>query len=128
MPRPTAEARTAIRGVLAQSGLSMRALSAAMGRDADYVAAFLDPARETRARPTPDDLLAASDATGIPLVELLDAVWGIAPDRLAAELPPGEVREPLSDVMRTLTPPERAQVIDYARFLAAQRAAPRRQR
>ena len=57
-----------------------------MGRDADYVAAFLDPRRPTRARPTPDDLVAASDATGIPLVELLDAVWGIPPDQLADQL------------------------------------------
>ena len=65
------EFRTSLRVVLARSGLSMRALSAAMGRDAGYVAALLDPSRPSRARPTPTDLLRASDATGIPFVELL---------------------------------------------------------
>ena len=86
MARSVDEARAAIRDILGRSGLSMRALSAAMGRDADYIAAFLDPSRRNRARPTPDDLVAASDATGIAVVELLDAVWGIPPDRLADEL------------------------------------------
>jgi hypothetical protein len=43
-----------------------RALSQAMGRDQGYLAALLDPTRPSRARPTPVDLLAASDATGIP--------------------------------------------------------------
>ena len=60
-----------LRDVLARSELSMRALSAALGRDPWYVAALLDPSRPSRARPTPADLLRASDATGIPFVELL---------------------------------------------------------
>ena len=80
------EFRTRLRDILAQSGLSMRALSAALGRDPGYVAALLDPTRPSRAHPTPADLLSASDATGIPFVELLEALWGIEPQRLADEL------------------------------------------
>ena len=60
-----------LRGLVDRSGLSMRRLSAAMGRDPGYVAALLDPARPSRARPTPADLVAAAGATGIPLVEWL---------------------------------------------------------
>ena len=117
MPRSIDEARAAIRDVLARSGLSMRALSAAMGRDADYVAAFLDPRRATRARPTPEDLLAASDVTGIPIVELLDAVWGIPPARLADELGASS-GGPLAKALARLTPAELGEVADFARFLA----------
>jgi transcriptional regulator with XRE-family HTH domain len=73
------EFRAKLRDVLARSGLSMRALSAALGRDPGYVAALLDPSRPSRARPTPADLVRASDATGIPFVELLESLWGIEP-------------------------------------------------
>jgi len=123
MARSIDEARAAIRDVLARSGLSMRALSAAMGRDADYVAAFLDPRRATRARPTPEDLLAASDATGIPIVELLDAVWGIPPGRLADELGTSE-GDSLAEALARLTVAERAEITDFARFLADRPGAP----
>jgi hypothetical protein len=123
MARSIDEARAAMRDVLARSGLSMRALSAAMGRDADYVAAFLDPRRSTRARPTPEDLLAASDATGIPVVELLDAVWGISPARLADELGMSD-RGPLAEALARLTPAERGEVTDFAAFLAGRQGAP----
>ena len=118
MARSIDEARSAIRDVLARSGLSMRALSAAMGRDADYIAAFLDPRRATRARPTPEDLLAAADATGIPIVELLEGVWGIPPARLADELgAPGAGS--LDGTLARLSPAEIGEVTDFARFLAA---------
>jgi hypothetical protein len=123
MARSIDEARAAIRDVLARSGLSMRALSAAMGRDADFVAAFLDPRRATRARPTPEDLLAASDATGIPLVDLLDAVWGIPPGRLAEELGAWG-RGPLAEALARLAPAERGEVADFAAFLAGRQGAP----
>jgi transcriptional regulator with XRE-family HTH domain len=76
--------RAQLREILTQSGLSMRQLSLAMGRDVGYVAAILDPSRPTRARPTPHDLLRLSDETGIPLVELLERLWGIDPRRLTA--------------------------------------------
>src|SRR4029078_1081260 len=46
-----------LQGLLARSGLSRRALSAAMGRDPGYVAALLDPGRPSRSRPTPENLL-----------------------------------------------------------------------
>src|SRR3990172_7708882 len=94
--QPTDDAfRANLRAVLARSGLSMRGLSAALGRDPGYVAALLDPSRPSRARPTPADLLRASDATGIPLVELLHGLWGIDPARVAAALGALGVRDPL---------------------------------
>ena len=86
MPPTDDEFRARLRDVLTRSGLSMRALSAVLGRDPGYVAALLDPSRPSRARPTPADLLRASDATGIPFVELLEALWGIESTRLADEL------------------------------------------
>ena len=81
-----ADFRARLRDLVDRSGLSMRRLSAAMGRDPGYVAALLDPDRPSRSRPTPADLVAASDATGIPLVEWLREVWDIEPTRLASEL------------------------------------------
>src|ERR1035437_6609446 len=116
------EFRAAMRDIVARSGFSMRALSAAMGRDPGYVASLLDPSRPSRARPTPADLVAASDATGISLVELLEALWGIDPARLA-----DEVRRigntPGADApIRQLSPDERALVADFVELLAARRA------
>src|SRR5664280_3590433 len=86
VPPADDEFRARLRDVLTRSGLSMRALSAAMGRDPGYVAALLDPSRPSRARPTPADLLRTSDATGLGFVELLEALGGITPSRLAGEL------------------------------------------
>ena len=111
--------RAALRGVLTQSGLSMRAMSSAMGRDPGYVAALLDPSRPSRARPTPSDLLALSDATGMPVITLLETLWGLPRGRLAAEVialgaavPGLEVGE-LDDEMRR-------QLADFASFLRQQ--------
>ena len=113
------EFRIKLRDVLARSGLSMRALSAALGRDPGYVAALLDPSRPSRARPTPTDLLRASDATGIPFVELLAALWGIEPRRLADELDALGIGGSFDARIASLTAAERATVADYAAFLAA---------
>jgi transcriptional regulator with XRE-family HTH domain len=113
------EFRARLREVLARSGLSMRALSAALGRDPGYVAALLDPSRPSRARPTPADLLRASDATGIPFVELLEALWGIDPRRLADELTRLGVRDLRAGRKGDLTDVEWANVADYVAFLAA---------
>jgi transcriptional regulator with XRE-family HTH domain len=121
MPPDDEQFRAAIRDVLARSGLSMRALSAAMGRDPGYIAALLDPSRPSRARPTPADLLAASDATGIAFVELLESLWGISCDRLASELRGlGQVGG-LDEPMRRLTRDERALVVDFVELLVARR-------
>ena len=113
------EFRARLRDILARSSLSMRALSAAFGRDPGYVAALLDPSRPSRARPTPADLLRASDATGLPFVELLEALWGIERTRLADELAllgfGGS--SPTCDGM--LSDAESAEVSDFADFLAA---------
>jgi hypothetical protein len=93
------------------------ALSAAMGRDPGYVAALLDPSRPSRARPTPADLLAASDATGIAFVALR-ACLGIERTRLADELGPLGAGGAAGGRLGRLTDEERRQVGDYADFLA----------
>ena len=113
------EFRARLRDVLARSGLSMRALSAALGRDPGYVAALLDPSRPSRARPTPADLLRVSDATGIPFVELLKALWGIEPARLADELGRLGLGESANPRLAGLTDVERAEVRDFVDFLVS---------
>jgi transcriptional regulator with XRE-family HTH domain len=113
------EFRANLREVLERSGLSMRALSAALGRDPGYVAALLDPSRPSRARPTPADLLRASDATGIPFVELLEALWEIEPSRLADELAALGLSGPSDGQLASLSEAERASVSAFVAFLAA---------
>jgi transcriptional regulator with XRE-family HTH domain len=113
------EFRVRLRDVLARSGLSMRALSAALGRDPGYVAALLDPSRPSRARPTPADLLRASDATAILFVELLEGLWGIEPKRLADELGRLGLGGPSDGQLASLTEAERASVAAFVAFLAA---------
>jgi hypothetical protein len=113
------EFRTRLREVLARSGRSMRGLSSAFGRDPGYVAALLDPSRPSRARPTPADLVLASDATEIPFVELLECLWGIEPARLGDELDRLGVSSALRGRLAPLTPTERASVADFIEFLAA---------
>ncbi len=119
MPPDEEQFRAAMRDLLARSGLSMRALSAAMGRDPGYIAALLDPSRPSRARPTPADLVAASDATGIAFVELLDNLWGIPASRLAGELAALGVGPLADERLAGLTETERASVADYIGFLAS---------
>ena len=120
------EFRARLRDIQGRSGLSMRALSAAFGRDPGYVAALLDPSRPSRARPTPSDLLRASDATAIPFVELLESLWGIEPARLADEL--GRLGlGGLSDIrLKRLSEAERAEVSDFADFLVSRQMKARR--
>jgi transcriptional regulator with XRE-family HTH domain len=119
MPPDDDKFRAAIRDLLERSGLSMRALSAAMGRDPGYIAALLDPTRPSRARPTPADLLAASDATGIAFVELLEGLWGIERSRLADELRRLGVAGSSEGSLDRLSESERASVADFIAFLAA---------
>jgi len=116
------EFRARVRDVLKRSGRSMRGLSAALGRDPGYVAALLDPSRPSRARPTPADLLRASDATGISFVELLEILWGIEPHRLADELVGLGVARSSDPRLDRLTDTERALVGDFIDFLAARHA------
>jgi hypothetical protein len=115
--------RTALRAIVERTGRSLRSLSLAMGRDAGYLAALLDPSRPSRARPTPVDLLALSDATGIPFVELLETLWAIPRDRLADELDrtgPDATGRPL-DV--DLVGRDRELLATFAAFLADRRRA-----
>jgi hypothetical protein len=123
------EFRAALRDILERSDLSMRALSAAMGRDTGYVAALLDPSRPSRARPTPADLVQASDATGIAFVELLEALWGIKSSRLAEELGCLGVGGSGQAAFERLGDSERREVRDFTEFLASrgrQRRRPNR--
>jgi len=113
------EFRARLRDVLARSELSMRALSAALGRDPGYVAALLDPSRPSRARPTPADLVRASDATGIPFVELLEALWEVEPQRLVDELAALGLGASSDPRLAGLTEAESAEVRDFVAFLAA---------
>jgi transcriptional regulator with XRE-family HTH domain len=119
MPPDDDEFRARVRDILERSGLSMRALSAAMGRDPGYIAALLDPTRPSRARPTPADLLRTSDATGIAFVELLESLWGIPYTRLAGELAGLGVGRSLDSRLGVLSDTERASVADYIGFLTA---------
>ena len=121
------EFRVRLRDVLARSGLSMRALSAALGRDPGYVAALLDPSRPSRAHPTPADLLRASDATGIPFVELLEELWGIEPSRLADELAVLGLGGSAATCDGMLSDAESAEVSDFVAFVTARhrKARPR---
>ena len=116
------EFRARLRDVLERSGLSMRGLSSAFGRDPGYVAALLDPSRPSRARPTPADLLRASDATGIPFVELLKALWGIEPSRLADELAALGIGDTADTRLAGLSEADRAQVSDFVGFLITRRS------
>jgi hypothetical protein len=111
--------RERMREVLARSGRSMRSLSTAMGRDPGYLAALLDPSRPSRARPTPADLLGAADASGIPLVTLLELLWEIPPLRLAGELAQLGFGGAEDERLRLLSDAERAGVADYIAVLAA---------
>jgi transcriptional regulator with XRE-family HTH domain len=113
------EFRARLRDILARSELSMRALSAALGRDPGYVAALLDPSRPSRARPTPADLLRASDATGIPFVEILEALWGIEASRLADELAALGLGGSADPRLAELSDAESAEVSDFVDFLVA---------
>jgi transcriptional regulator with XRE-family HTH domain len=128
MPPDEDEFRARVRNILERSGLSMRALSAAMGRDTGYIAAILDPSRPSRARPTPADLLRASDATGIPFVELLESLWGIKSSRLADELVGLGVAGSGLGSLDRLTDAERTSVADYVAFLSARRVGRGRRR
>jgi transcriptional regulator with XRE-family HTH domain len=119
MPPDDDEFRAALRDLLERSGLSMRALSAAMGRDPGYVASLLDPSRPSRARPTPADMIRASDATGIPFVELLESFWGIKGSRLAAELGRLGTVGSGEGALDRLTEAERTSVAAYVGFLAS---------
>jgi hypothetical protein len=115
--------RARLATLLSRIGISQRGLSAAFGRDPGYVQALLDPTRPSRARPTPDDLARAADATGMTFVELLEALWGIVPDRLADELAALGVGSSTGWRLDTLTAAERREVADYVAFLATRRSA-----
>jgi transcriptional regulator with XRE-family HTH domain len=111
------QVRTELREILETSGMSNRQLSLAMGRDTGYVSALLDPSRPSRARPTPADLERLSDATNIPLTNLLERVWGISSSRLAEELSRGELSKTVRDRIPDLTDDEMRDVVGYVDYV-----------
>ncbi len=115
--------RSAMRRVVERSGRSLRSLSIAMGRDQGYLAALLDPRRPSRARPTPDDLVALSDATAIPLIELFEALWGIPVERFAGEVHDAARPVDAMPLPYGLSPNDRRMVREFAAFLAARHDA-----
>jgi transcriptional regulator with XRE-family HTH domain len=119
------EFRLSVRRLLDRSGLSMRQLSAAFGRDPGYVSSLLDPTRPARSRPTPEDLLRASDALAIPFTELLEALWGIPRDRLLGEVARIGSTGSQPALGDGLSDRDRASLADYASFLEKPRQAPR---
>jgi transcriptional regulator with XRE-family HTH domain len=120
--------RDRLRELLERTGYSMRQLSAAFGRDPGYVQSLLDATRPSRARPTPPDLLRASDATDIPFVELLELLWEIPPARLAEELARLGVGVLSEGQRASLDEADRRSVADYVAFLAARHARHGRRR
>jgi len=123
----TADARfrERLRALVDRSGLSLRQASLALGRDVGYVQSLLDPSRPSRARPTPADLLAFSDATGIPFVQLLAELWEIPGDRLARECGALGLAGTSDPGLADLSEAERREVADFVAFLRS-RHAPRR--
>ena len=113
--------RAALRAVVARSGRSLRSLSLAMGRDPGYLAALLDPSRPSRARPNPDDLVALSDSTGIPLIELLEALWDIPITRFEQELEQHGVGDGQRVDVAALASADQRMVAEFAAFLAESR-------
>lgn len=124
MEPAVAKVRAEMREVLRRTGMSMRQLSLAMGRDAGYVAALLDDSRPSRATPTPSDLERLSDRTGIPLVHLLERFWGISPRRLADDLSQLSVKFNQDKRLSDLTDAELRQVLDFAGYLTSARREP----
>jgi hypothetical protein len=99
--------------------VSLRGPSAPIGREPGSGQSLSDPSRPSRARPTPADLLRASDATGIPFVELLEALWGIECSRLAEELGRLGLGGSADAHLAGLSEAERAEVRDFVDFLVA---------
>jgi hypothetical protein len=64
-------------------------------------------------------MLRASDATGIPFVELLESLWGIKSSRLAGELGRLGAVGSGDGVFDRLTEAERTSVAAYVGFLAS---------
>jgi transcriptional regulator with XRE-family HTH domain len=120
--QPTVDqVRAEMREILKRTGLSMRQLSLAMGRDAGYVAALIDESRPSRAMPTPADLQCLSDHTGIALVHLLERFWGVAPRRLADDLNKLSIRFEEDNRLSQLTDAELDQVLEFAGYLVRMR-------
>ena len=119
------EFRERLRALLARTGLSQRQASLAFARDIGYVQSLLDITRPGRAQPTPADLIAFSDATAIPFVELLEQLWDVPPERLARELVDLGQASVYGDALADLSAAERQSVADYLAFLRARRHSTR---
>jgi hypothetical protein len=98
--------------------LSPRGWSAAVSLGC--VQSLLDPTGfPGRTRPAPADVIRVSDATGIPFVELLEALWRIECSRLAEELGRLGLGGSADAHLAGLSEAERAEVRDFVDFLVA---------
>jgi hypothetical protein len=79
---------------------------------------LIPPGRRGRARRRPISFR-ASDATGIPFVELLESLWGIEPSRLADEFGRLGLGASADTRLAGLSDAESAEVSDFADFLVA---------
>lgn len=120
-PQRLARFQIYLRRRLQETGVSMRSLSLAMGRDPAYVAQLLDPPHgRPRALPPPDELKLAAPLLGVPLLELLDVAYGITRADLEDELVTmARHQNAWIDAMEGLTVAQREQVLTFAAFVKA---------
>lgn len=112
--------RRYLRQRLAETGVPMRRLARAMGRDPAYIAQLLDPPPgRRRALPAPDELRRAAPVLGVPLLELLEVAYGIT--RADLDLDDGAAEgDEWAAALEGLTSGQREQVRAFAAFLKAQ--------
>jgi hypothetical protein len=109
---------------LAETGVSMRKLSRAMGRDDAYVSQLLDPPPgRSRPMPTPVELRAAAVLLDVPYMQLLMVVWGVTEDDIASYYKDIGIRlAGVSIRWSDYTASELEELLDYASYLLVRRS------
>ena len=123
MPGQPDQFREYLERRLRETGVTMRQLSLAIGRDQSYFRELL-AARSDRPRtlPTPDELQIAAPRLRVPLIELLEQTWGIDRAKLEAELSTMTQRDDEDAVAwRQMTEEERDEVRTFIAFVRARR-------
>jgi hypothetical protein len=119
--------RTFLETRMVERGISARHLSLASGRDESYYQHVLYPPEgRSRAVPTPDDLRLVAPILDVPLGELLEIVWDIAPDDVSRDLTATRPRLGIGvhnqdgifgGRWEELTAREREEILDYLDYL-----------
>jgi hypothetical protein len=116
--------RTFLRARLQETGIPMRQLSRAMGRDDSYVAQLLDPPPgRARPLPTPAELRHAAALLGVSYMQLVALAWDISGDDIERYY-----RDIATQVANAgfrwtdFTPAERDELLDYASYLLVRRS------